>query len=484
MTTTLDRNRNPLTIVQGNAPANACKVDYTVNQWGTGYTADVKITNLGSSPIQGWTLEWRYANGQQITSAWNATVSQSGADVTASNPTTHWNGNIPANGGSVSFGVQGTHSGTNASPVAFMLNGLACNGGTVTPTHTPTATPTRTPTATRTPTVTTCPAVAGYVRLGSNSGAGLPGVKIYRNVNDIVSHYATTDSNGYFIGNGCGVIGMTYWPELAGYTFEPASRTLGEVSIENDFVARPTSIQPDLVITSFYESMIGYEGGGCVNEYNGYEFRVTVMNAGAAPAGSFEVAVEGSIQIVDGLAAGESITLHYPLPLEPSVLPTPSNTPWPGQVVAMADWTNVVAESNETNNSRTSSMATMTPPPLCTRTPTPTTPVASSCQVVYTPNSWNNGFTANIKIVNNGASAVQGWTLAYSYANGQQVTSAWNATVTQSGANVTASNPSSHWNGNIPANGGSVSFGVQGTHSGTNTNPTSFALNGVVCTNP
>ncbi|MFZ6029922.1 MAG: endo-1,4-beta-xylanase, partial [Chloroflexota bacterium] len=124
---------------------------------------------------------------------------------------------------------------------------------------------------------------------------------------------------------------------------------------------------------------------------------------------------------------------------------------------------------------------TVTPTSVTPTTATPTNPGTGGCQVAYTANSWNSGFTAEIKITNNGASPIQGWTLAYSYANGQQVTSAWNATVTQSGANVTASNPTSHWNGNIPANGGSVSFGVQGTHSGTNTNPTTFVLNGVTC---
>ena len=91
---------------------------------------------------------------------------------------------------------------------------------------------------------------------------------------------------------------------------------------------------------------------------------------------------------------------------------------------------------------------------------------APSCQVVYTiSNQWNTGFTANVAITNNTSTPIQGWTLTWSYANGQQITGAWNATVTQSGANVTASNPASNWNGTIGANGGSVSFGFQGNYS-------------------
>jgi len=116
--------------VRTKAASGSCAIKYTVNQWNTGFTTDVKITNNGTTAISGWTLTWSFVNGQQITSSWNATVSQSGANVTASNPASHWNGTIGANGGSVSFGIQGTHSGTNATPTNFTVNGQAC---TVTP---------------------------------------------------------------------------------------------------------------------------------------------------------------------------------------------------------------------------------------------------------------------------------------------------------------------------------------------------------------
>ncbi|MEV4545149.1 GH12 family glycosyl hydrolase domain-containing protein [Micromonospora echinaurantiaca] len=118
-----------------------------------------------------------------------------------------------------------------------------------------------------------------------------------------------------------------------------------------------------------------------------------------------------------------------------------------------------------------------TPPPT---TPPPTTPPpsGSGCAVKYTPNAWNNGFTADVQITNRGSSTVNGWTLTYSLPAGQQVTSAWNATVSQSGSTVTARNLS--WNGSI-APGGTASFGYQGTLSGSYSSPTSFTLNGVAC---
>jgi beta-glucosidase len=125
---------------------------------------------------------------------------------------------------------------------------------------------------------------------------------------------------------------------------------------------------------------------------------------------------------------------------------------------------------------------TLTPTPTRTPTPLPTpTSGAGGCAVTYTLNQWSTNFAADVKITNNGATTINGWTLTWSFANGQQVTSMWNATVTQSGANVTASNPAGHWNGMIGANGGTVPFGFQATYSDVNARPTNFTLNGVAC---
>jgi hypothetical protein len=53
---------------------------------------------------------------------WNATLAQTGQSVTA-----HDNGNATINpGASTSFGFLGTWRISDASPVAFTLNGTAC----------------------------------------------------------------------------------------------------------------------------------------------------------------------------------------------------------------------------------------------------------------------------------------------------------------------------------------------------------------------
>ncbi|GAA2625776.1 cellulase family glycosylhydrolase [Paractinoplanes durhamensis] len=129
------------------AAAAGCKVDYKVgSQWSGGFTANVAITNLGDA-LSGWKLTWAYANGQAVTQAWNATVTQAGTAVTATNAS--YNGNV-ASGGSVSFGFNGSWTGSNPVPTAFTLNGTACTGATATtaPTTTPTTAPTTAPTTT------------------------------------------------------------------------------------------------------------------------------------------------------------------------------------------------------------------------------------------------------------------------------------------------------------------------------------------------
>ncbi|MFF7438134.1 glycoside hydrolase family 9 protein [Streptomyces sp. NPDC008122] len=108
----------------GEPPTAACAVTYTVNNvWNTGFTATVTVKNTGPTAVDGWQLAWAYPGGQRVTSAWNATVTQSGTTVSARDA--DWNRAI-APGATANFGVQGTHTGTNPSPTAFTLNGSAC----------------------------------------------------------------------------------------------------------------------------------------------------------------------------------------------------------------------------------------------------------------------------------------------------------------------------------------------------------------------
>ncbi|MGV9214709.1 cellulose binding domain-containing protein [Micromonospora sp. RB23] len=143
--------------VVASAAAVGCRVDYQVtNQWQGGFGANVTITNLGEE-VNGWTLAWSYTAGQQISQAWNATVSQSGAQVSARN--VDYNGVLATNG-TASFGFNASWTSSNPAPASFTLNGVTCTGAPPTgdpTTPAPTTPPPTTPPPTTPPPTTPPP---------------------------------------------------------------------------------------------------------------------------------------------------------------------------------------------------------------------------------------------------------------------------------------------------------------------------------------
>ncbi|MFL6124117.1 glycoside hydrolase family 48 protein, partial [Actinophytocola sp.] len=108
------------------------------------------------------------------------------------------------------------------------------------------------------------------------------------------------------------------------------------------------------------------------------------------------------------------------------------------------------------------------------------TPLAVQCSVDYSASNWGSGgFTGNLTLHNLG-DPITNWTLTFAFPGTQRVDSGWNATWTQpaGSANVTAASLS--YNGALATNG-STQIGFNGSYTGTNNNPTSFAINGVAC---
>lgn len=107
------------------AAATGCSVTYKVqSQWSGGFNADVAITNLGAA-VRGWTLTFGFPDAdQKVTNGWNATVSQSGQNLTATNAA--YNATI-APGANTSFGFQGTFASNDSSPTSFSVNGTPCS---------------------------------------------------------------------------------------------------------------------------------------------------------------------------------------------------------------------------------------------------------------------------------------------------------------------------------------------------------------------
>jgi glucuronoarabinoxylan endo-1,4-beta-xylanase len=109
--------------VSPTAGGSGPRIAYTMSTWSSGFTANISITNAGSSTINGWTLAFTLPSGQSITSGWNATFAPSSGQVSATNVS--YNGTL-APGATVDIGFQGTHTGNTAEPTAFTLNGVPC----------------------------------------------------------------------------------------------------------------------------------------------------------------------------------------------------------------------------------------------------------------------------------------------------------------------------------------------------------------------
>ena len=120
-----------------------------------------------------------------------------------------------------------------------------------------------------------------------------------------------------------------------------------------------------------------------------------------------------------------------------------------------------------------------TSPPPTSPPPTSPPPGGGTCHITYTKASeWAGGFVANLTVANTGSTPINGWRLAFTFPGDQKITNGWSATVTQTGAGVTATNAG--FNATISP-GTSASFGFQGTWTSNDNAPTSFSLNGTAC---
>ena len=163
-----------------------------------------------------------------------------------------------------------------------------------------------------------------------------------------------------------------------------------------------------------------------------------------------------------------------------SFFQTPTAATWQGQVQVMRNWlTQRVSWLDSASGWGGGTTTPPTTPPPTTpppTTPPPTTPPPSTpppggraCTATYAVTSqWTGGFQAEVRVTA-GTTPVTGWAVTWTYANGQTVSQAWNATVTASGTSVTARNVS--YNGSLGA-GASTAFGFLGSWNGTNAVPT------------
>ena len=251
------------------------------------------------------------------------------------------------------------------------------NSPTLSPMCTATPTPIgfKTPTATRTGTP---PCMSsGVVRFNHIDGAGMVNVPIIAANNTGTPNpgmVATTGPYGQFTA-GC-MAGKAVYGQLSGFTFNPtvvnvSSSFTSNIAIVANVFAMPSYTPTGMIITSTPSitptpvstnndvplpdlriSSITYVGStpACMNNPRD---AVTVINSGAVGAGTFVVSFASQTQTVSSLGAGQTVTLSF-------AVGSPTT--------AIADSTNVIMESNESNNSLTVSLGAPTQAPTCTPT--------------------------------------------------------------------------------------------------------------------
>jgi len=106
---------------QGGGTGGGCSATATVQtQWATGYVFEpVRVTNSGTTTINGWTVTFTLPAGHTIAGSWNTTLTVSGQTVTARS-VSH-NGTL-APGGSGTFGFQVSRPNGNTQ----LASGYTC----------------------------------------------------------------------------------------------------------------------------------------------------------------------------------------------------------------------------------------------------------------------------------------------------------------------------------------------------------------------
>ncbi|MFD7641779.1 cellulase family glycosylhydrolase [Kitasatospora sp. NPDC059795] len=99
----------------GGGGSAGCSAAISLNDWGSGLTATVTVTNTGAAATKSWRVVWTWPTGLQISGSWSADVTRSGQTVTANSQA--YNG-VLAPAASTTFGVQATRTDSSAVATA------------------------------------------------------------------------------------------------------------------------------------------------------------------------------------------------------------------------------------------------------------------------------------------------------------------------------------------------------------------------------
>ena len=222
------------------AATSSCSAAYNVQtDWGSGFTAQLTVTNTGTSAITGWTVTYSYAGNQTLQSGWSGNWTQSGKAVTVTNAS--YNGSLAAGAAATGIGANFTYSGTNTAPTSVTCTP---SGGTTT-TGSITATPasfnvTQGSTGTFTLALSQAPTANETVSITSSGNAGLtasPTSLTFTPANFATAQTVTVSANS------TGTGATTFTASGSGYTAATVTATEVATTTTASITASPTSLQ-------------------------------------------------------------------------------------------------------------------------------------------------------------------------------------------------------------------------------------------------
>ena len=220
--------------------ATSCSATYSVpTDWGAGFTAQLTVTNTGTTALTGWTVTYSYTQGQTLQNGWNGTWSQSGGNVTVANAS--YNGNLApgASATGISANFSETSQGNNHSITATCTPA----GSTTPPPGSITASPTtlsvaQAHTATFTLALSQAPSSNETVTIASSGNTGLtasPATLTFTPSNFATAQTVTVTANT----TGTGTTTFT----ASGSGYNPATVSATEVPVPTAAItASPTSL--------------------------------------------------------------------------------------------------------------------------------------------------------------------------------------------------------------------------------------------------
>jgi hypothetical protein len=397
----------------GSAPQISFAV---VNDWSSGFQAQITITDNLSTPINSWSLGFNFDHC--ITQIWNGTVTSHPGNqylITSagSNPSI-------APGNSITIGFLGTAGNVTDQPTSDTP--LEGSSGPVAPPAPPTV---ATPAAASASTVTGTSVNLSVLGAGTVSAANL------------TYSWATTGSAPAPV-------------SFSANNSNAASNTIATFARAGSYTFRVTITDAaGLSTTSSVEVTVAQSAS-----------RVVVSPA------TVSVAAEASKQ----LSAQTNDQFGNPLAVQPAVIWTVSG---PGSVSAAGLYTAPSTAGSATVRAQVGTYSTTS---AITVTAPPTNALAATATFTDT-NDWGTGFTGNITIANQGSTAINNWVLQFDFSG--TISNIWNATiVSHTGTHYVISAAS--YNANIGAGqSASFGFQASPGNVTAATGPANFVLNGV-----